>query len=58
MRSLSATIVSIVTLCEPLAAAVLAWILFHEQLGLPGLLGAALLLAAMALILLFPHTPT
>lgn len=56
MRSLSATIVSIVTLCEPLAAALLAWLFFHEELGLLGLLGAALLLAAMALILLFPHS--
>ncbi|GAC1642690.1 MAG: EamA family transporter [Ktedonobacteraceae bacterium] len=54
MRSLSATVVSIVTLCEPLAAALLAWLLFHEELGLLGLLGAALLLGAMALILLFP----
>jgi DME family drug/metabolite transporter len=54
MRSLSATIVSIVTLCEPLAAALLAWIFFHEELGPIGLLGAALLLGAMVLILLFP----
>jgi DME family drug/metabolite transporter len=54
MRSLSATVVSIVTLCEPLTAALLAWILFHEQLGLLGLLGAALLLGAMASILLRP----
>lgn len=55
MRSLSATVVSIVTLCEPLAAALLAWIFFHEQLGWHGLLGAALLLGAMALILLPPR---
>lgn len=54
MRSLSATVVSIVTLCEPLAAALLAWIFFHEELGLLGLLGAFVLLVAMALILLFP----
>lgn len=55
MRSLSATVVSIVTLCEPLAAALLAWIFFHEELGWLGLLGAALLLGAMALILLPPR---
>jgi DME family drug/metabolite transporter len=55
IRSLSATIVSIVTLCEPLAAALLAWIIFHEQLGPLGLFGATLLLAAMALILPFPR---
>ena len=54
MRSLSATVVSIVTLCEPLAAALLAWIFFHEELGPLGLLGAVLLLGAMTLILLFP----
>lgn len=54
MRSLSATVVSIVTLCEPLAAALLAWIFFSEQLGPLGLLGAFILLVGMALILLFP----
>lgn len=53
MRSLSATVTSIVTMCEPLTAALLAWILFHEELGPFGLLGAGLLLGAMALILLF-----
>ncbi|QBD80866.1 EamA family transporter [Ktedonosporobacter rubrisoli] len=52
MRSLSATVVSIVTLCEPLTAALLAWLLFHEELGLLGLLGAVLMLGAMLLILL------
>lgn len=51
MRSLSATVVSIVSLCEPLTAAILAWLLFHEQLGPFGLLGAALLLAAMLLLM-------
>lgn len=55
MRSLSATVVSIVTLCEPLAAALLAWIFFHEEPGLSGLLGALLLIGAMALILLPPR---
>jgi drug/metabolite transporter, DME family len=54
MRSLSATVASIVTMCEPLTAALLAWLLFHEELGLAGLLGACLLLGAMALILLVP----
>jgi drug/metabolite transporter, DME family len=54
MRSLTATTVSIVTLLEALTAAVLAWLLFHEELGPLGLLGAALLLGAMALILLVP----
>jgi DME family drug/metabolite transporter len=54
MRSLSATVVSIVTLFEPLTAAILAWIFFGEELGPLGLLGALLLLGAMALILLVP----
>lgn len=54
MRSLSATVASIVTMCEPLTAALLAWILFREELGPLGLLGAGLLLGAMAIILLVP----
>jgi len=52
MRSLSATVASIVTMCEPLTAAVLAWILFREELGPLGLLGAACLLGAMTVIIL------
>jgi DME family drug/metabolite transporter len=51
IRSLTATIASILTLCEPLTTAVLAWIFFHEELGLPGLLGALLLLGAMLLLM-------
>lgn len=54
IRSLSATVASIVTMCEPLTAAVLAWILFHEELGALGLLGAGCLLGAMAVILIAP----
>src|SRR5262249_14393282 len=54
MRSLSATVASIVTMCEPLTAAFLAWLCFHEELGPFGLLGAGLLLGAMAMILLVP----
>ncbi|GHO97997.1 membrane protein [Reticulibacter mediterranei] len=55
MKSLSATLVSIVTLFEPFTAAVLAWIFFHEQLNTPGLLGAALLLVALLIVLLTPQ---
>jgi DME family drug/metabolite transporter len=55
MKSLSATLVSIVTLFEPFTAAVLAWIFFREQLNGPGLLGAALLLVALLLVLLAPQ---
>jgi DME family drug/metabolite transporter len=54
MRSLSATVISIVTLLEPLTAAVLAWIFFQEQLNALGLLGAGLLLGSMVMILLAP----
>ena len=55
IRSLSATVVSIVTLCEPFTAALLAWLIFREALSLLGLLGAGLLLVAMVLILLGPR---
>lgn len=54
MRSLSATVTSIITLIEPLAAALLAWIFLGEQLTPLGFLGSGLLIAAMALILLYP----
>lgn len=57
VRSLSATLVSIITLFEPLVAALLAWLLFHEELGPLGLLGAAMLLGAMLVILVVPHAP-
>jgi len=48
----TATVASIITLIEPLTATVLAWLLFDEQLGLLGLLGAALLLGAIGLLYL------
>src|SRR5579875_264673 len=57
IRSVSATVASIVTMCEPLTAAILAWMLFHEEFGPFGLPGAGLLLGAMALILLAPGKP-
>jgi drug/metabolite transporter, DME family len=58
IRSLSATVASIVTMCEPLTAALLGWILFREQLGPFGLLGAGCLLGAMSVILLVPRKYT
>ncbi len=54
IRSVPATVASIVTMCEPLTAVILAWILFHEQPGPSGLLGACFLLGAMVIILLAP----
>lgn len=50
IRSLTATAASILTLMEPLTAALLAWLLFGEWLGVIGLLGAALLLGSFALL--------
>jgi DME family drug/metabolite transporter len=50
MRSTPATIASIITLLEPLTATVLAWVLFGEQLGPSGLLGACFLLGAIGIL--------
>jgi DME family drug/metabolite transporter len=50
MRSTAATVASILTLVEPLTAAVLAWLLFDERLGPLALIGAALLLGAVVLL--------
>ncbi len=55
LRSLSATVASIVTMCEPLTATLLSWLLFHEELGPFGLLGTCCLLGAMLVILLAPQ---
>jgi DME family drug/metabolite transporter len=53
IRTTSATLTSILTLCEPLTAAVLAWLFFHERLGPLGLVGSVLLLGT---IFLLAHT--
>lgn len=50
MRSTPATLTSILTLCEPLTAAILAWLLFGERLSLLGILGALLLLGTILLL--------
>jgi drug/metabolite transporter, DME family len=50
MRSITATVASIATLIEPLTSTVLAWLLFDEQLGPLGVIGAALLLGAIGLL--------
>lgn len=50
MRTTVATVASLVTLVEPLTAAVLAWLLFDEHLGPLALLGAALLVGAVWLL--------
>lgn len=51
MRTTTATAASITTLIEPLTSSVLAALLFREQLGPLGLLGALLLLGALGLLL-------
>lgn len=50
MRSVRATSASIITLVEPLTAALLAWLLFGEWLGTTGLIGGALLLGAILVL--------
>lgn len=50
IRQTTATVASI-TMLEPLTSTILAWLLFHEQLGFFGLWGGLLLLVAMVLLL-------
>jgi DME family drug/metabolite transporter len=50
LRHTTATVASVVTLIEPLVSTLLAWLLFGEQLQALGLLGAALLFGAIALL--------
>ncbi|WP_127598637.1 DMT family transporter [Nitratireductor alexandrii] len=50
MKRAGATVASIAALTEPLTATLLAWLMFDERLGALGLLGAALLVAAMVLL--------
>ena len=47
LRDVPASMAMIVTLLEPMIAAVLAWLFFDERLGLNGVLGGALLLASI-----------
>jgi DME family drug/metabolite transporter len=50
MHSTPATLTSILTLAEPLTAAILAWLIFGERLSLLGILGALLLLGTIFLL--------
>jgi DME family drug/metabolite transporter len=50
LRSVSATAASIISMLEPLVAAVLAWVLFDETLGATGIFGAVLLLLSIFLL--------
>lgn len=49
LRQASATLAGLLTVLEPLSAAVLAWLLFSERLGPAGLLGAGLILLALVI---------
>lgn len=51
VRSVTATTASVITLVEPLTAALLAWQLFGEHLSGAALLGGALLVGAILLLL-------
>lgn len=57
IRSTPATLTSILTFCEPLTAAILAWLLFGESLSPPGIVGALLLLGTIGLLALAESTP-
>lgn len=50
IRHVRASAAAILTMIEPLTAAILAWVLFGEQLAASGLAGAALLLAAIVVL--------
>ncbi len=52
MRSTPATVASILTLMEPLVAAMLAWVIFGERFSGLGFVGAGLLIAAMLVLVL------
>ncbi len=50
LRSVSATAASIISMLDPLVAALLAWALFGERLAAAGLAGAGLLLVSIFLL--------
>lgn len=50
LRSVSATVASVITLLEPLIAALLAWVLFSETLAATGIAGAVLLVLSIVLL--------
>jgi drug/metabolite transporter, DME family len=50
LKTTPVTTAAILSLLEPLMGAALGWALFGERLGIPGLIGGALLLSAMAIV--------
>lgn len=57
LRHIRASMVAFAMLLEPLIASVLAWLIFHEAMGVRGALGGALVLVALAWAL-FVNLPT
>ena len=57
LRTTGSEVAGVLTLLEPLAAAVLAAAVLHESLGAAALLGAALMLAAVGALYLRKPTP-
>lgn len=55
LRTESATVASIVTLLEPVLAAILAWLIFAERLGALGAIGAAMLIAGLVMLSFAPR---
>ena len=50
LQDLSATTASIITLLEPLVAAILAWAIFDERLGVLGWIGGLLLMGSIVVL--------
>jgi len=50
VNSIKASTASIITMLEPLVATLLAWLLFAERLGMLAMVGAVLLLTAIAVL--------
>ncbi|CAN5722849.1 EamA family transporter [soil metagenome] len=50
LQDVTAAMASIVTMIEPLVAAILAWFIFDERLGFWGWIGGALLISSIALL--------
>jgi DME family drug/metabolite transporter len=56
LQDVPATTASVVTLLEPLTAAILAWVFFDERLGVVGWLGGALLMGSIVVLSLGART--
>jgi DME family drug/metabolite transporter len=50
LQSVSATAASIVSMLDPLVAALLAWVLFGETLGASGIIGGGLLMLSIFML--------